>query len=76
MQNRDFRSVENVAEIRESAARVKSWFRALGVELNENVLLSARDDDENEMDIFFVFLARETLTTTSTHSCSKVRDFL
>ena len=52
LQNRDFRSVENVAEIRESAARVKSWFRALGVELNENVLVSARDDDENETDTF------------------------
>ena len=52
LQNRDFRSVENVAEIRESAARVKTWFRALGVELNENVLVSARDDDENETDTF------------------------
>ena len=28
LQNRDFRSVENVAEIREGAARVKTWFRA------------------------------------------------
>ena len=52
LQNRDFRSVENVAEIRESATRVKTWFRALGVELNENVLVSVRDDDENEMDTF------------------------
>ncbi|CAL6294035.1 unnamed protein product [Bathycoccus prasinos] len=52
LQNRDFRSVENVAEIRESATRVKTWFRALGVELNENVLVSARNDDENEMDTF------------------------
>ena len=52
LQNRDFRSVENVAEIRESAARVKTWFRALGVELNENVLVSARDVDENETDTF------------------------
>ena len=52
LQNRDFRSVENVAEIREGAARVKTWFRALGVELNENVLVSVRDDDENETDTF------------------------
>ena len=52
LQNRDFRSVENVAEIRESATRVKTWFRALGVELNENVLVSVRDDDENETDTF------------------------
>ena len=52
LQNRDFRSVENVAEIREGAARVKTWFRALGVELNESVLVSVRDDDENEMDTF------------------------
>ena len=45
-------AVENVSEIRESATRVKTWFRALGVELNENVLVSVRDDDENEMDTF------------------------
>ena len=49
---RDFRSLENVEEIREGAMRVKTWFRSLGVELNESVLVSARDDDENEVDTF------------------------
>ncbi|CAL6295557.1 unnamed protein product [Bathycoccus prasinos] len=44
LQNRDFRSGRR--------ARVKTWFRALGVELNENVLVSVRDDDENETDTF------------------------
>ena len=49
---RDFRSLENVKEIREGAMRVKTWFRSLGVELNESVLVSAKDDDENEVDTF------------------------
>ena len=75
--NRDFRSVENVAEIRESAARVKTWFRALGVELNENVLVSARDDDENETDTFARLLTKAatdgSLLKEIVESESKVR---
>tara|TARA_B100000475_G_scaffold3427_1_gene3154 strand:- start:2156 stop:3271 length:1116 start_codon:yes stop_codon:yes gene_type:complete len=77
LQNRDFRSVENVAEIRESAARVKTWFRALGVELNENVLVSARDDDENETDTFARLLTKAatdgSLLKEIVESESKVR---
>ena len=36
-------------EIRESATRVKMWFRSVGVELNESALVSARVTDDNEM---------------------------
>jgi len=64
LQYRDFRSVENVAEIRESATRVKTWFRALGVELNESVLVSVRDDDENEMDEMDTFARALTKAAT------------
>ena len=51
-QNRDFKSSENVSEIRESATRVKMWFRSVGVELNESALVSARVTDDNEIDTF------------------------
>ena len=51
-QNRDFKSSENVSEIRESATRVKVWFRSVGVELNESALVSARITDDNEIDTF------------------------
>ena len=51
-QNRDFKSSENVSEIRESATRVKMWFRSVGVELNESALVSARITDDNEIDTF------------------------